>query len=151
SGGKAQLWIRSIDSLTAQPLSGSATGTATLLAPTFWSPDSRSIGFFADGKLKKLDLSGGPAQTLADAYSSGSWSRDGVIAFAPGVGALTRVSATGGRATQLTTLDESRQETPHLFPFFLPDGRHFLYVALSRQKENNGIYVGSLDSKEVKR
>ena len=149
SEGKSQLWIRPLASLTAQPLPGTEGA-----AWPIWSPDSRSIGFFADGKLKKLDLSGGPAQPLADANSpmGFSWGRNGVIVFSPlPAGPLYRVSEKGGGATQLTTIDESRQESSHSFPYFLPDGRHFLYLARSRQKENVAIYVGSLDSKEVKR
>ncbi len=150
SEGKQQLWVRQMDSLTAQPL----PGTDNPSAPAFWSPDGRSIGFFANGKLKKMELSGGPAQPLTDAPfpRGGSWNREGVIVFAPdGLGPLYRVSATGGEATQLTTLDESRQEVSHRWPFFLPDGRHFLYLAYSVQRENTGIYIGSLDSKEAKR
>jgi Tol biopolymer transport system component len=149
--GKQQLWIRQLDSLTAQPL----PGTDKAFGRVVWSPDSRYICFFADGKLKKMDLSGGPAQPLADAPdpAGGSWNQDGVIVFSPsGTGPLYRVSATGGEVKQLTTLDESRRETSHRSPFFLPDGRHFLYIVRSVQpRENNEIYVGSLDSKEPKR
>jgi Tol biopolymer transport system component len=150
SEGKQQLWVRQMDSLTAQPL----PGTDNTSAPAFWSPDGRYIGFFANGKLKKMEISGGPAQTLAEAPfpRGGSWNREGVIVFSPdGLGPLYRVSATGGEAIPLTTLDESRQEVSHRWPFFLPDGRHFLYLAYSVQRENTGIYVGSLDSKEAKR
>jgi len=150
SEGKWQLWIRPLDSLTAQPLPG-AEGADWAV----WSPDSRSIGFYAEGKIKRLDLSGGPAQPLADANTPWgiAWGRNGVIAFCPTPGGspLYRVSDKGGEPIQLTTLNESRQEMSHLFPVFLPDGRHFLYLARSRQKENNAIYVGSLDSKEVTR
>jgi eukaryotic-like serine/threonine-protein kinase len=159
SDGKQQLWVRSLDSLTAQPLPGTdkiaLSFTLTPARPVFWSPDGRYIGFFADSKLKKMEISGGPAQTLADVPTShgGSWNREGVIVFSPNATSpLYRVSVTGGEATQLTTLDESRQETAHRWPFFLPDGRHFLYLARAvQQKENSAIYVGSLDSKETKR
>ena len=159
SDGKLQLWVRSLDSLIAQPLPGTdkiaLSVTFTLARPVFWSPDSRYIGFFADSKLKKMEISGGPAQTLADVPTShgGSWNREGVIVFSPNATSpLYRVSVTGGEATQLTTLDESRQETAHRWPFFLPDGRHFLYLARAvQQRENSAIYVGSLDSKETKR
>jgi Tol biopolymer transport system component len=157
--GKEQLWIRQLDSLTAQPLSGTDKTSPTVISrPVFWSPDSRFIGFFAEGKLKQMEISGGPAHTLAQAPIShgGSWNREGVIVFSPSlVGPLYRVSATGGEPIQLTTLDESRQETSHRWPSFLPDGRHFLYLARSaQQREGTAIhelYVGSLDSKEVKR
>jgi Tol biopolymer transport system component/predicted Ser/Thr protein kinase len=151
--GKQQLWVRSLDSLTAQPLPGTITNQ--IPRPVFWSPDGRYIGFFADGKLKKMVLSGGHAETLADVPTShgGSWNREGVIVFPLSAASpLYRVSATGGEVIRLTSLDESRQEFAHRWPFFLPDGRHFLYLARSaQQRESNAIYVGSLDSKEVKR
>src|SRR5207245_582378 len=136
------------DSLTAQPL----PGTEEAAAP-FWSPDSRFIGFFAGGKLKKIEVTGGPAQMLADAQfaAGGTWNREGIIVFARGYGdKLYRVPAAGGAPTQVTTLDESRKETGHLWPYFLPDGRRFLYVARSAQRENNANDVGSLHSTETK-
>jgi serine/threonine protein kinase len=145
SSGKPRLWVRPLDSLTPQPLP--ETDEAGY---PFWSPDSRFIGFFAAGKLKKIDVSGGSPQTLCDARlgRGGTWNRDGVIVFAPTTrSALYRVSAAGGEAAPLTTLDPS-SETSHRWPQFLPDGRHYLY--LSRQ-EKSGIYVGSLDSKETRR
>jgi len=150
SEGKEQLWIRQLDSVTPQLL----PGTDKTSYPVFWSPDGRYIAFFADGKLKKMQLSGGPAQSLAEVPNprGGSWNREGVIIFAPdGTSPLYRVSASGGERTQLTTLDESRQEISHRWPVFLPDGHHFLFVARSPQRENTAIYVGSLDSKETKR
>jgi len=150
--GKNLLWIRSLDSLRMQPLPGTENPSFP-----FWSPDSRFIGFFAEGKLKKIDASGGPPQTICDAPANrgGTWNRDGVILFAPVVmGPLYRVSAAGGLATPVTTLDPSRGEDGHRWPFFLPDGRHFLYMVASfsslGQKEKIGVYAGSLDSKEDK-
>ena len=148
--GKQQLWIRQLDSVTPQLL----PGTEKTFYPVFWSPDGRYIAFFADGKLKKMQLSGGPPQPLTDIPNprGGSWNREGVIIFAPdGTSPLYRVSASGGERTQLTTLDESRQEISHRWPLFLPDGNHFLYLARSPQREDTAIYVGSLDSKETKR
>src|SRR5262249_25219006 len=145
SSGKLRLWVRQLDSLASQPLP--ETDGATFL---FWSPDGRFIAFFASGKLKKIDVSGGPPQTVCDAQGGrgGSWNRDGVIVFASGAAsALYRVSAAGGEAVPLTTLDQTR-ENSHRWPQFLPDGRHFLYF--SRQ-EKSGIYVGSLDSKVTRR
>ena len=147
--GKALLWTRSLDSLTAQPLAG----TEDPINP-FWSPDSRFVGFFTGAsKLKRIEFTGGPAQTLADTQGGGggTWNRDGTIVYARTFGdRLYRVPATGGAANPVTTLDESRKETAHLWPYFLPDGRHFLYLARSVQRGNTGIYVGALDSNERK-
>jgi tRNA A-37 threonylcarbamoyl transferase component Bud32 len=148
SEGKTLLWVRALDSLSAQPLAG----TQEALFP-FWSPDSRFIGFYSSGKLKKIEATGGPAQPLCDAPlgAQGAWNRDNVIVFAPNFAdALYRVSAAGGAPVPLTTLDASRKETAHVLPNFLPDGRHFIYLVTNAQRENTGIYVGSLDSKETK-
>jgi serine/threonine protein kinase/Tol biopolymer transport system component len=147
--GQVLLWVRPLDSLSAQPLPGTENGTLP-----FWSPDSRFVGFFAAGKLKKLEVSGGTPQTLCDAPAPwiGTWNRNGVILFTPSLNSpLYRVSAAGGKAVPVTTLDPSRQEVGHRFPQFLPDGRHFLYLVSSAQKENSAIYVGSLDSKQTQR
>ena len=149
AAGRSLMWVRSLDSISPQPLPAADGG-----AYPFWSPDSRYLGFFAQGKLKKLALSGGSPQTLCEAPDlwGGTWNRDGVILFAPNFyGPLHRVSATGGEAEPVTALDPSRQQNAHLFPQFLPDGRHFLYLARSAQKQNTGIYVGSLDSKDTRR
>jgi eukaryotic-like serine/threonine-protein kinase len=152
ANGANSLWLRPLGAASAQPLAG--TEGASL---PFWSPDSRFIGFFADGKLKKIDAAGGPPQTLCDAPRGfgGTWNRDGVIVFAPEINsALYRVSAAGGAPNPLP-LDKSRKEQIHHFPCFLPDGRHFIYRAgdtapYSPRGEGNGIYVGSLDSSEYK-
>jgi serine/threonine protein kinase/Tol biopolymer transport system component len=137
--GKVPLWVRSLDALTAQPLAGTEGA-----AFPFWSPDSRFIAFFADGKLKKIDASGGPALTLADAPvgRGGSWSPDGVIIFAPinFAGSLLRVSSAGGASTSLSPAQGR-------FPWFLPDGRHFLY---QNEPGLSTISVGSLDGGESK-
>jgi Tol biopolymer transport system component len=149
SSGKPMLWVRPLDSLSAQPL----TGTEGASFP-FWSPDSRYLGFFAGEKLKKVDASGGPVQTLCDAPNGrgGSWSRDGIIVFTPTPSApLLRISEAGGAATPATKLGESRIGESHRWPYFLPDGRHFLY--LSRSIGLGGeqdIYAGALDSSERK-
>jgi serine/threonine protein kinase len=146
--GKTQLWVRSIDSLTAQPIPGTEQASQA-----FWSPDSRLIGFFASGKLKKVELSSGTVQTLADAQVTrgGTWNRDGVIVFAASFGgSLVRMSASGGPITPASTLDTSRRQTGHYWPHFLPDGRHFIYLARSANKQDTGIYLGLLDSTETK-
>jgi len=120
----------------------------------FWSPDGRSIGFFADGKLKKLEVSSGrSAQVLCDAPSGrgGSWNRDGVILFSPRAdGGIYRVSSAGGIPTAVTKPDAS--VSSHRWPSFLPDGRHFLYLAANfgGEFEKNAIFVGSLDSQETR-
>ncbi len=141
---KFMLWVRPLDSLTVQALAG----TEGAQYP-FWSPDSRFVGFFADGKLKKIDVSGGPAQTICDAEDGrgGAWSRDGVILFAPGpFTAIDRVSASGGTPTPVTTPENLG--TSHRWPSFLPDGRHFLFFS-GASGPKDGIYVAALDSKEV--
>jgi Tol biopolymer transport system component len=116
----------------------------------FWAPDSKSFGFFEDGKLKTSDVSGAPPQTLSDApfpVGGGAWGTRGVIVFSSG-GVLHKVQAAGGQPAQITSLDPSLQETEHLAPYFLPDGVHYLYLALSGQPSNSAVYVGSIESKE---
>ncbi len=143
TGGKVQLWVRALDATEAKVLPG--TEGARL---PFWSPDNRWVAFFTANKLKKIEVSGGPAQALCDAVTAngGAWNRDGVIIFGRASG-LFRVSATGGEVTVLTTTDGVRQEIAHHSPSFPPDGQHFLYSILSGQKEVRGIYLGSLDGK----
>ena len=121
----------------------------------FWSADGRSIGFFADGRLKRVDIAGGPVQTLCDAQTGrgGAWNKDGVILFTPsgqlGTG-LYRIAASGGTPTQITFPDREHGEDSHRWPVFLPDGIHYLYLAmdLSGRKLASSIYLGSLNSKE---
>ena len=145
SNGKLMLWVQSLDSLEAKPL----TTTEDALNP-FWSPDSRAIGFFAvPHKLKTVQIAGGPAQDVADVVmgKGGAWSPDGTIVFGPRpVGILYQVAATGGTHKPATTLDASRGEVTHGFPQFLPDGRHFIYLAASSRPGQSSIRVGSLDS-----
>ncbi len=154
-GGQIMLWVRPLNALTAQPIAG--TEGISNLSPPFWSPDSRFIAFFAGGNLKKIDASGGPPQTLCDAPNGrgGTWNRDGLIVFAPNTGGpLHRVSASGGAPTPVTKLDASRRQLTHRWPEFLPDDHHFLYrvgtSSVTAQSENNGVYLGSLESSEQK-
>ncbi|MBI4470470.1 MAG: PD40 domain-containing protein, partial [Acidobacteria bacterium] len=149
--GNSLLWVRSLDTLSAQALAGTEGGRHP-----FWSRDSRFLGFFANGKLKKIDASGGPALALCDAPMGrgGTWNRDGVIIFAPFLtSALHRVSASGGVSSPVTELDEARGEGTHRWPHFLPDGQHFLYLARRdpRSESEGAIFVASLESKESKR
>ena len=139
--GASRLWLRSLTSTTAVPLAGTEGGSAP-----FWSPNSRSIGFFASNALKRLDLGGGAPQTLAPVTSGGggTWNANGVILFSPSTTTpLMRVaSAAGNTAVTVTTLGS--QQTGHVAPFFLPDSRRFLF-SLRGTPERSGIYLGALD------
>jgi Tol biopolymer transport system component len=143
-----QLWLRPLDDVRAQPL----PGTEGAEYP-FWAPDGRAIGFFADGKLKRIDLmTGGTALVLADAAvgRGGTWNPDGVIVFAPGGSdPLMRVAATGGTAAPVTR--SVALQGGHRWPQFLPDGRRFLFSITVGQPHTQGIYVGSLDGGEPTR
>ena len=136
--GRRQLWLRPLDALQAQLMPTTEDATYP-----FWSPDSRNIGFFADGKLRKIAASGGPSQSLCDASDGrgGTWSRDDVILFTPSFGdnVIRRVPAAGGVPTDIT-----KTKLASVWPVFLPDGRHFLY-SLPNSGEKNGIYISSMD------
>ena len=138
-----QLWIRPLDSLDAQPV----PGTQGAEYP-FWSPDSDSLGFFANGTLKRVDLAGGPPRVLAAAPHGrgGAWNRSGVILFAPHTQSpLYRVEAAGGDATPLTQVDAARHESSHRWPQFLSDDRYFVYFVQTTSPESHVIYLGDLD------
>jgi eukaryotic-like serine/threonine-protein kinase len=138
SDNKGLLWVRELDSTDAKPLPGSDGA-----AYPFWSPDSRLIGFFARGELKKISVAGGPPQTICPATQprGGTWNQDGVIVFAgEGGRQLFRTSEAGGSAVSLPARDPNNEK---LWPSFLPDGRHLVYFA---RPEKPGIYLGSLDS-----
>src|SRR5262245_28293046 len=149
-GAQPQLWVQQLDSAAAQPLPGTDDA-----AGPFWSPDSRSLAFYARGKLKKVSLGGGVPQDLVDIpvdVNSGAWNANGIILFggASGGGALFRVSAEGGPAVPVTKLDPSRFELTHRWPQFLPDGRRFIFHALSAKPELSGVFLGSLDGGETR-
>ncbi|MFQ5583655.1 MAG: protein kinase, partial [Calditrichia bacterium] len=137
STGKSHLWVRRLDALSAQKLSGTEGASYP-----FWSADNRFIAFFTSGKLKKINAAGGPALTICEAKNgrSGTWNNDNIILFAPDqVGELFQVAAGG---------DSAKNERTHRWPFFLPDGNHFLYFARhsgTSDLENDAIYVSALD------
>jgi Tol biopolymer transport system component len=144
SDGPTRLWLRPLAATTARPLAGTEGANFP-----FWDPESRSVAFFAGGKLKRIDISGGPPQTITDAANGrgGSWGPDNVILFTPNKGVpIFRVSASGGEAVAVTKIVPGQID--HRFPHFLPDGRRFLFWALG---DAAGIYLGSLDSIEAKR
>jgi len=148
--GQRTLWVRSLSDDAPRQLEG----TEGAIFP-FWSADSHSIGFFANGKLNRISATGGPVMVLADAPGprGGSWSKDDVILFeADTQSALLQVSAHGGAVSPATVLDGSKHTT-HRWPWFLPDGKHFLFLATNHNgglREQNGIYLGSLESKETR-
>jgi eukaryotic-like serine/threonine-protein kinase len=145
SEGQPRLWVRPLDSISARALP--ETDGAGFL---FWSPDSRSVAFFADGQLKRIEIDGGSPRTLASAPSAvgGSWGPDGVILFSMLGNPIFRVSDVGGDPMPVTRLNAL--QGAHYSPQFLPDGRHFLYWAVSG-REPNGVFVGRIDGSETRR
>jgi Tol biopolymer transport system component len=145
---KTTLWVRPMNTLEAHMLAGTEGATFP-----FWSPDGRSLGFFADSKLKTIDLSGGSAVAIGDAAfgRGGAWGQDGVIVYTPNTQtSLMRVSVTGGTPVPVTKLDPA-QHTSHRWPHFLPDGKHFVYLALNHDPSkaaNDTLYYASLDGRE---
>ncbi|MGH9256300.1 MAG: TolB family protein [Vicinamibacterales bacterium] len=147
--GQSRVWVRLLDDTAARALAG----TEGARFP-FWAPDARAIGFFAEGKLKRIDLAGGAPQVLADAPNGrgGTWSSEGVILFTPGNNAsarnsvIMRVSAAGGTSTAVTHL--AAGEGSHRWPQFLPDGRRFLFFSTLGRSDTQGVYLASLDGGE---
>jgi len=145
--GKTRIWVRPFNALSAQPLPGTDGA-----ARPFWSPDSRFLGFMADGKLMKIEVSGGPAQKICDAPTGadGSWSEEGVILFdGRATDPIYRVSASGGVPAVAVKADPSRNEAAVGWPEFLPGGKRFLYLAMAQKAEDNAYRVGSIDSIET--
>jgi Tol biopolymer transport system component len=148
AGRRQVLWVRSLEDTTARPLSG----TEDAQNP-FWSPDNLWVGFFAEGKLKKIPAAGGTAQVIAGNITDprgGSWGHDETVLFADGSTPISRVPSGGGTPTRITQLDPARREASHRWPYFLPDGQHFLYTVRSALSDHLGVYVGSLDGKTKK-
>ena len=146
ASGVRRLFSRPLDSLDAQPLAGTEDGELP-----FWSPDGRAVAFFTrDRKLKRVSLAGGVdiiCEVADDTFGGGTWNRDGVIVFSPGTDKpLYRVPSGGGAPAAITTLDRRTSERAHLWPSFLPDGRHFVYLVHAGDAKAGGIYLGSLDS-----
>jgi serine/threonine protein kinase len=147
--GLSQLWIRPLDGVQAQLV----VGTEGASFP-FWSPDNRFIGFFAGGKLKKVDPSGGAPEVLCNAAGGrgGTWSPEGTIVFSGSPNSpLLRIAAAGGAVRPATTFDREQGVTAHNWPQFLPDGRHYLFYQRSSKSEHQGVYVASLDAAETTR
>jgi serine/threonine protein kinase len=149
AGGTPQLWVRPLDSTAAQPLGGTDDA-----AFPFWSPDSRSLGFFAQGKLRIIDASGGAVQTLADASQprGGAWGADGTILYTPDtLSAMFRIPAAGGTPSHAIGQDKAAASigSPR-WPVFLPDGRHFIFFQYRPDSQGGGgsIHLGALDSQQ---
>ena len=147
--GNPSLWIRAVDSSESRAIGGTE-GAQTPI----WSPDGAWIGFFADGRLKKVSVTGGQPQTIAPlpGFQEASWGSRGVIVFRPSNRQpLFRVSESGGEAVPLTQLNEALGENSHRGPTFLPDGRRFLFTSRCASAANNALYLGSLDSPQIQR
>jgi Tol biopolymer transport system component/tRNA A-37 threonylcarbamoyl transferase component Bud32 len=140
---RQELWVRSLETLAAHPLEGTDDGYQP-----FWSPDSRHIGFFSFGKLKRVPAEGGVVEELCNSgfARGGTWNRQNVILYAPSSGPLLKVSASGGDSEPITSLDTASGETAHRFPHFLPDGQRYLYSSLPPKDGKFDIYVGELGS-----
>jgi Tol biopolymer transport system component len=140
---RGTIWVRSMDSLEARPLEG----TDGAYDP-FWSPGGEHIAFFCFDALKRVPLAGGAVQEVCKSGGArgGTWNADGVILFANEAGPLFRVPASGGDPEPITTLDAANGETAHRFPYFLPDGRHYVYSSLPPRDGKFDIYLGELGS-----
>jgi len=149
AAGVTSIWLRPLDSIEMRRLAGTEGASYP-----FWSPDSKFIGFFASGKLKKIDANGGPPQILAEASTDvrgGSWATDGTIIFSPTTTSpILKISSNGGTTSEVTKLDPDIHQTSHRWPQFLPDGKHFIYFGRGDYQDRQGIYVGSTDSIEPK-
>ena len=150
--GPFQLWLRRLDQLEAEPLTSTEAAQDVSIQGMFWFPDGRSIGYFDEpnNRMRKIELESRTVQTLFSVSGNqlaGSANGDGVLIYSSSATqGLMRGSAAGGTPTQVTTLDQSRGEVMHLWPRFLPDGRHFVYLSLSSDPQESALFAGSLDS-----
>jgi Tol biopolymer transport system component len=148
--GKRMLWLRPLDALHATVIQGTEGASAP-----FWSPDSQAIAFFSGKFLKKVKIAGGAPENICETEASpggGSWNRNGIILFAPGLsGGLYRVAASGGKPQEVLGLNESKSERADLWPQFLPDGKHFVFYLQTDSAETSGVYAGSLEQAEYRR
>ena len=154
TSGKRELWARDLADPAPRMLAELEQNVPEI---PFWAPDSRRLAFFDGSKLKKIDVTGGPAVTIADTGTtgfngagSGSWNQDDVIVLGAVSSPLFRVPAAGGTLAPVTEFDKARGETGHWAPWFLPDGRHFLYLTITADPEKSGVYIGDLSSKTRK-
>ena len=141
--GKPMLWVHSVDLMTTQAIAGTEN-----CANPFWSHDGRTIAFFTENQLKKVDVARGAVLTIAQLPAEGTggtWNADNVIVFGMDERPLHRVPATSGTPTPILAMDANRQEIAHSRPRFLPDGRHLVYFAQSRDRANSRLMAGSLD------
>jgi hypothetical protein len=137
------VWIRTLDSVENKALPGTENASFP-----FWAPDGRHLGFFADGKLKRIEIAGGRPLVVTDAANGrgATWNAAGVILFSPGVShPIMQVSANGGRAAALTEVNTGGTGPDHRWPQFLPDGRRFIFSSTLGRPETKGIFIGSLD------
>ncbi len=149
SSGATQLWIRSIASLSMQPIPGTPDAEAT-----FFAPDDKQIAFVSEGAIRKTLISGGTPQLICKidgGFLGGVWLSDGTIVFGSESSGLHRVSASGGKPEPITTLDKDRGDIVHSYPVFLPDEKHYLFTIDSSNIESSGVFLGSLDSNKVVR
>jgi len=147
--GRNSIWVRSLDNLEMRRLPGTEDARGM-----FWSPDGREIAFFSDGRLKKVSADGGPVQSVCEsgAAFSGAWSPRGTFLFTKEFGnPIVAVPATGGTPRPVTALDTATGDVAHFHPCFLPDGRHFVFVARNLDPEKTSVMLGSLDSEDVRR
>jgi Tol biopolymer transport system component len=148
TSGNQMLWLRPLDALSATPLPGTAGASSP-----FWSPDSESIAFVAQGQLRAITLPGGEPRVIATSAfnATGTWSGDTILFTPSPVSPISRVPASGGTPRPVTRLDKEAGDVVHRSPSFLPDGRHFLYVAVAARTGGTtprAVYVGSIDEQD---